>query len=121
MLAGEEQLRLVLFNLIENALDALSEQPGTITVGGRVVADSLERSRSWVEISVADDGPGVPPESRDHIFEPDYSTKHSIKKLGFGLWWVKAWVQRCGGSISLAAPETAAGSTFVIRLPLAAV
>ena len=128
VLAGEEQLRLVLFNWIENALDAFGDQPGTITVSGRVVADSLERSRSWVEISVADDGPGVAPESRERIFEPDYSTKHSLKKLGFGLWWVKSWVQRCGGSIALAAPgpEAAAqatppagGSTFVIRLPLA--
>jgi signal transduction histidine kinase len=126
VLAGEEQLRLVLFNLIENALDALGEQPGAVTVSGRVVADSLERSRSWVEISVADDGPGVPAETREHIFEPNYSTKHSLKKLGFGLWWVKSWVQRCGGSITLAAPEAvsgapsqATGSTFVIRLPLA--
>ena len=70
--------------------------------------------------------PAQNPENRDHIFEPNYSTKHSLKKLGFGLWWVKAWVQRCGGSISLAAPDSAAGSpspasgtTFVIRLPLA--
>ena len=141
VLAGEEQLRLVLFNLIENALDALGEQPGTITVSGRVVADPLERSRSWVEINVADDGPGVPPENRERIFDPDYSTKHSLKKLGFGLWWVKAWVQRCGGSIRLAAAQAdetadeaasaaeaaaveaasaAAGTTFVIKLPLAA-
>jgi GAF domain-containing protein len=133
VLAGEEQLRLVLFNLIENALDALGEQPGAVTVSGRVVADSLDRSRSWVEISVADDGPGVPAETRDHIFEPTFSTKHSLKKLGFGLWWVKSWVQRCGGSIVLAAAEAQAdpdtgtgplapltGSTFIIRLPLAA-
>jgi len=125
VLAGEEQLRLVLFNLIENALDALGDQAGAVTVSGRVVADSLERSRSWVEISVADDGPGVPADTREHIFEPNYSTKHSLKKLGFGLWWVKSWVQRCGGSITLAAPDSTdgaasqAGSTFVIRLPLA--
>ncbi len=117
VLAGEEQLRLVLFNLIENALDAFGDLPGAITVSGRVVPDSLERSRAWVEISVADDGPGVAPENRERIFEPNYSTKHSLKKLGFGLWWVKAWVQRCGGSIALAAQE--AGSTFIIRLPLA--
>jgi GAF domain-containing protein len=117
VLAGEEQLRLVLFNLIENAVDALGEAPGAISVTGKVVPDSLERSRAWVELSVADDGPGVAPENRERIFEPNYSTKHSIKKLGFGLWWVKSWVQRCGGSITLA-PQTA-GSTFVIRLPLA--
>lgn len=126
VMAGDEQLRLVLFNLIENAFDALGDQAGSVTVSGRVVADSIERSRAWVEISVIDDGPGVPPESREHIFEPDYSTKHSLKKLGFGLWWVKSWVQRCGGSITLAAPDSAAeaanppnGSTFIVRLPLA--
>ena len=67
---------------------------------------------------MADNGPGVPPEVRDKIFDPDFSTKHSAKKLGFGLWWVKSWVQRCGGSIALAAP-TGPGSAFVIRLPLA--
>jgi two-component system sensor histidine kinase HydH len=123
VLAGEEQLRLVLFNLIENALDALGEQPGAITVSGRVVADLLERSRAWAEITVADDGPGVPAESRERIFDPDYSTKHSLKKLGFGLWWVKAWVQRCGGSIRLESlpsePAGRPGSAFVIQLPLA--
>ncbi|MEP7359561.1 MAG: GAF domain-containing sensor histidine kinase, partial [Anaerolineales bacterium] len=123
VLAGEEQLRLVLFNLIENALDALGEQPGSIIVSGRVVADLLDRSRAWVEVTVADDGPGVPPESRERIFDPNYSTKHSLKKLGFGLWWVKAWVQRCGGSIRLEplpAPAAGrAGSAFVIQLPLA--
>jgi signal transduction histidine kinase len=80
-----------------------------------------------VEVTVLDDGPGVPFELRERIFEPDFSTKHSAKKLGFGLWWVKAWVQRCGGSIALAAlpraqPERPGrlGCAFVFRLPLAA-
>lgn len=126
--AGEEQLRLVLFNMIENAMEAIADQPGRITVSGRVVADPLERARQWVEITIADDGPGVPPAVRDKIFDPDFSTKHSLRKLGFGLWWVKAWVQRCGGSISLAdmpAPQSPDGAmeqggcAFAIRLPLA--
>ncbi len=129
--AGEEQLRLVLFNLIENALDALGDEPGRIEVRGRVVADPLRPgpAPAWAEVTVADNGPGVLPENRERIFDPDFSTKHSLKKLGFGLWWVKTWVQRCGGSIVLAspAPKTAGerepaerGCAFVIRLPLAA-
>jgi signal transduction histidine kinase len=98
-----------------------------------VVADPLEAGRLWAEITVADDGPGVLPENRERIFEPDFSTKHSLKKLGFGLWWVKTWVQRCGGSIVLASAAASAdspeygerqpaerGCAFVIRLPPAA-
>ena len=104
VVAGEEQLRLVLFNLIENAVDALGENarhhPGERPRRGRP-AGGRPRA-SWAEITIADSGPGVLPENRERIFEPDFSTKHSLKKLGFGLWWVKTWVQRCGGSIVLA-------------------
>lgn len=136
VLAGEEQLRLVLFNLIENALEAIGETGGTITVSGRVAADAMAGDRAWVELIVADNGPGVLPENCERIFQPDFSTKHSLKKLGFGLWWVKTWVQRCGGSIVLASAPTPAGEpehgrnnqagggrgcVFVIRLPLAEV
>jgi signal transduction histidine kinase len=119
VLAGDEPLRLAFFNLFENALDSLGERPGVITVTGRVAADGLDPARSWAEITIADDGPGVPLEARERIFEPDFSTKHSGKKLGFGLWWVKTWVQRCGGSIGLLTPSGATGCIFRLRLPLA--
>ncbi|MDW8327020.1 MAG: GAF domain-containing protein [Anaerolineales bacterium] len=119
--AAEEQLQLVLFNLIENAVDAIGECKGRITVSGRVVADALDPDRSWVELSIADDGPGVPPEFRERIFDASFTTKNSGRKMGFGLWWVKSWVQRFGGSIRLAEPNPAArGCTFIIRLPVAA-
>jgi signal transduction histidine kinase len=117
--AGEEQLRLVFFNLLENALEALGESPGQIAVSGRVVADALDRARQWVEIAVSDTGPGVAPENRERVFDANFSTKHPAKKLGFGLWWVKSWVQRFGGTIALAepAPHQKLGCTFIIRLP----
>ena len=117
VLAGEEQLQWVLFNLIENAVDALDEQPGQVIVSGRRVTDALDSARRWVEVSIADTGPGVPPEARERIFDATFSTKESGRKMGFGLWWVKSWVQRFGGSIRLA--ETSGGCTFIIRLPIA--
>ncbi len=118
--AAEEQLQLVLVNLIENAVEAIGERKGLITVSGRVTADALEAARTWVELSIADNGPGVPPELRERIFDASFTTKDSGRKMGFGLWWVKSWVQRFGGSIRLAEPNpTVQGCTFIIRLPVA--
>lgn len=138
--AGDEQLRLILFNLVENAVEAIGERAGCITLSGRVAGDALDRGRQWVEITIADTGPGVPLADREKIFAPNYSTKRSLKKLGFGLWWVKSWVQRFGGSIALEdlpplspdsrsalgeamgpplarEPDGGRGCAFVIRLP----
>jgi len=127
--AGDEQLRLILFNLIENAAEAIGEEPGRIAVSGRVVSDALDRGRRWVEVTIADTGPGVPLADHEKIFAPNYSTKRSLKKLGFGLWWVKSWVQRFGGSIALdslpppsphfvtAGSQGGRGCAFIIRLP----
>jgi signal transduction histidine kinase len=129
--AGVEQLRLVLSNLIENALDALGERPGRVTVSGWYAPGARGQGQPWVEISVADDGPGVSAEFRERIFDPEFSTKRSPKKMGFGLWWVKSWVQRFGGRIELTPPHAPAaasdlrsaevpedgGCVFLIQLP----
>lgn len=120
VLAGEEQLRLVLFNLMENAVEAIGEQSGEVKLVGRVVADMLRPGHQLVELTLADSGPGVAAEHRDSIFDATFSTKGIGRKLGFGLWWVKSWIQRFGGSITLAEPEpTFSGCTFIIRLPVA--
>jgi GAF domain-containing protein len=122
--AGEEQLRQVLVNLIENALEALGETPGRIITRGHTVADMLDPHKQWVELVISDTGPGVPEGVRERIFDATFSTKGAGRKLGFGLWWVKSWVQRFGGSIVLAEPSPSArhkqtGCTFVLRLPIA--
>lgn len=122
--AGEAQLRWVLVNLMDNAVEALGDTPGEIRLRGRVAADALDPARRWVELTLADTGPGIPPEHRDRIFDATFSTGHAGRKLGFGLWWVKSWVQRFGGSIALAetAPAGRAGTpgcAFIIRLPTA--
>jgi signal transduction histidine kinase len=119
---GEEQLRLVLFNLIENAVEAVGEAPGQVHLSGRLVHDPLEASKMWVELILSDTGPGISVDDRDRIFDATFSTKATARKLGFGLWWAKTWIQRFGGSLTLAEPSAKVrhlGTTFVIRLPTA--
>jgi signal transduction histidine kinase len=116
VLASEEQLRLVFFNLIDNAIDALGEQPGHIEVHGRVAEDPLDETRHLIEIAVKDDGPGIDLAVLDRVFEPAFSTKGSAKKMGFGLWWTRSLIQRFGGSIRVENnPDR--GCTFIVHLP----
>jgi GAF domain-containing protein len=123
VMAGEEQLRLVFFNLMENAADALTggdSAPArpTIRIAGRVIEQPLGGSPREVEILLADNGPGVPPERRDNIFDLAFSTKRSPRKLGFGLWWVRTLMARLGGDIRLTDCGEP-GCAFRIRLPAA--
>ncbi|MBN2083654.1 MAG: GAF domain-containing protein [Anaerolineales bacterium] len=121
VMAGEEQLRLVFFNLIENAADALAAmQPsggpsGLIRVSGHAAADPSGGPPPMVEILLSDNGPGVPAERRENIFDLAFSTKRSPRKLGFGLWWVKTLITRLGGEIRLV--DCGEGCSFRIRLP----
>jgi signal transduction histidine kinase len=116
VLASEEQLRLVFFNLLDNAIDALDDQPGHIEVHGRVVDDPLDETRRLIEITVQDDGPGIDHDLRDKVFEPAFSTKGSAKKMGFGLWWTRSLIQRFGGTIRVDNnPDR--GCTFIVQLP----
>ena len=110
VMAGRRRLALVFVNLLENAIAAMQGQ-GEITVRGA-------QRDGWVQITVGDSGPGIPPELRDRIFEFDYSgAARSSGKLGFGLWWVRTIMARFGGSITLA-PDSEAGATFILRLPV---
>jgi GAF domain-containing protein len=123
VLAGEEQLRLVFINLMENAFDAMSNippesgrQPALIIRGKMAPTRNGDDAR--VEIQISDNGSGISPEGREHIFDLAYSTKRTPGRLGFGLWWVKTLVRRFGGEIFVA-EGPAAGTTFVMRLPCA--
>lgn len=116
VLAGEEQLRLVFVNLIDNAIEALGDQTGCVEVHGRVVDDPLDEARRLIEIAVKDDGPGIDAALRDKIFEPAFSTRGSAKRMGFGLWWTRSLVQRFGGTIHVDNnPDR--GCTFTVHLP----
>ncbi len=112
VLAAEQGLVMVFSNLLANAAEAIDGQ-GSVTISG--TAD-----REWVEISVSDTGPGIAPAMQARLFERGASGEGSARpgRLGFGLWWVKAWMMRMGGSVAIES-DGRHGTTFRLRLPRA--
>ncbi|HJS59573.1 MAG TPA: ATP-binding protein, partial [Vicinamibacteria bacterium] len=99
-------LERAIVNLIENALQAVGER-------GRVRLE-VGTSDGHVEVSVEDDGPGMPKEVRSRAFEPFFSTKTGGSGLGLPL--VRKIAEDHGGAVRL---ESEPGRTrAVMRLPL---
>ncbi len=99
------RLRQILLNLIQNAQQALER-------GGRVDV-TMTRRRGRVEISVMDNGPGVPLDEREQVFEPFFSTKSD--GMGLGLALVKRFVDEVGGEVRCDA-NPHGGARFTILL-----
>lgn len=108
------QLETALLNLAVNAHDAMPAG-GALTIATRQVADDLGL---WVEVEVADTGPGMTAEIRDHAFEPFFTTKEIGLGSGLGLSQVYGFVSQSGGDLRL---DTAPGegAVFKLRLPAA--
>jgi signal transduction histidine kinase len=100
------QLRQVLLNLVDNAIQAAGPT-GLVRVSGRV--DGHE-----IELAVEDSGPGVDPQIQRRLFEPLVSSK--ARGIGLGLSLVKRIVARHGGSVTYA-PRPGHGARFLVRLP----
>ncbi len=104
------QISQVLLNLLNNAYDAVCEEPM------RVVAVEAKRVSNGVEVSVTDSGPGVPPELREKIMQPFFTTKEVGKGIGLGLSISTGIIQGHGGRFYL--DESQAKTRFVIWLPV---
>ena len=103
-----EQIRRVIINLVDNAIEAMQRR-GIIDIETHhVPADNL------VRIVVADNGPGIPAAERDKLFRPYYSTKR--RGSGLGLAIVRRIVAEHGGSIEVT-DNTPHGTRFAIELP----
>ena len=71
---------------------------------------------STVQVRVKDSGPGIPNHVRDHIFDFNYSgAQRTNNKLGFGLWWVRTIMARCGGKIWVE-DDDSLGTSFRLSL-----
>ncbi|MGC8838509.1 MAG: hybrid sensor histidine kinase/response regulator [Anaerolineae bacterium] len=112
VLADPYRLQQVLLHLITNAREAMAEARGrgTLTVRTQVEGDHLL-------ISVADDGPGIPPEHLGRVFEPFFTTKEVGQGTGLGLSICYGIVTEHGGHI-WAESEPGRGATFYVELPL---
>ncbi|MFN8457441.1 MAG: ATP-binding protein [Anaerolineae bacterium] len=105
---------MVFYNLIDNALSAMAGR-GDLQFGG-------ECHHQEIKLTISDTGPGIPPEILAHLFE--FSTlkaaaqDESARRLGFGLWWVKIFVDRFGGRLEVDSLP-GQGSRFTIYLPAA--
>ena len=104
-----DQIKRAVLNLVDNAVEAVGGA-GEVVVQTEWLSEA-QRAR----IVVADDGPGIPPEDRERLFVPYFSTKAT--GMGLGLPIVHQIVSDHGGSIRVE-DNTPQGSRFVIELPI---
>jgi two-component system nitrogen regulation sensor histidine kinase NtrY len=113
------QIRQVIINLVDNAMEALGGPSGPPRPDGArpvIAIMTMHDARNGVvRCAVTDNGPGVPAADRDKLFMPYYSTKG--RGSGLGLAIVRRIVVEHGGGIE-AAPVVPSGTTFVIELPV---
>jgi len=107
------EINQVVMNLLLNAVQAMEEKSD----GKGVVTIRTRPRDGGIIVEVEDTGPGIPPEIRDRIFEPGFTTKGARVGMGLGLLITRQIVDRHGGTIDL---ETVPGegTTFTVFLPL---
>jgi signal transduction histidine kinase len=103
-----EELRRAFINIIRNSVQAMNEK-GTISIFTKIIVDKIH-------IKIGDNGPSIPEEIKDRIFEPSFSTK--TDGMGLGLAIVKKTIDDLGGTITFTS-QKGIGTTFIITLPTA--
>jgi two-component system NtrC family sensor kinase len=111
-LGDSQQLQQVFLNILNNAYDAVQDagQRGRIKIHTR-------RQAEMIEVAISDNGTGITDPQR--IFDPFYTTKQVGKGTGLGLSICYGIVRAHGGEIQCSNNEPGAGSTFVVRIPVA--
>ncbi|MCB2154171.1 hypothetical protein KQI84_04745 [bacterium] len=103
---GENRLRQVLLNVLQNASDALGEKGGRITVRTR-------REKRTAVVEIEDDGPGMDAATLAQVFDPFFTTRPEGTGLGLSL--SRSLVEAAGGSLSA---ESSRGVGTIVRLVL---
>lgn len=99
VMGSATELTQVWVNLLANAADVLDWQ-GKLTI---TISTCMRRDIKWVRVQVRDNGPGIPEDVQQQIFEPRFTTKHGVVRfgLGLGLNIARTIVEAHEGSISL--------------------
>jgi GAF domain-containing protein len=105
---ASRRLADVFVELITNAVQAMPD-------GGELEIGSRLGKEGWVEVWFSDTGYGIPPANQDRIFDLFFTT--SEDSLGFGLWWVKTFLEQQGATIDMQS-EVGKSTTFTVRLPV---
>ncbi len=131
VLADPVQLEQIVLNLVTNSMQALGHRRGHIEVISELVGIEPERhvcndfqkdwcrrnaGKTFVTIAVRDDGPGIPDNLLQRIFEPFFSTKPDGQGTGLGLAVLKQIVEDLGGAI-IVDSRLGSGATFHVYIP----
>ena len=104
------QIQQVLFNLIENAIEAMPK-------GGSITIRTRNEPAEMVTIEIEDTGVGIPPEQLSLLFKPFYTTKPMGKGVGLGLSIVYGIIKLHRGQVSVQSSADT-GTKFIIQLPI---
>jgi signal transduction histidine kinase len=107
--AVDDQLKQVIMNLLANAVDACKN-------GGQITINT-EADHSYLAFSIKDNGIGIDPAHKHHIFEPFFSTKPEVKGTGLGLSVSYGIIKKHNGVIEVNSMP-GKGTVFRIKLPL---
>jgi CheY-like chemotaxis protein len=109
------RLTQIVANLLNNAVK--------YTSAGGLIEIVAAVDRAWVEVTVRDNGVGIPPDQLDHVFEMFYQVDRTIERahagLGIGLTLVERLARLHGGEATARSDGIGRGSEFTVRLPLA--
>ncbi len=109
ILADGEQIQQVIMNMLTNSIQS-------ITTAGEIIIETIAKPDK-VEISITDNGCGIPHDNIGRIFDPFFTTKRPGEGTGLGLSICYGIIKKHNGSIDVKS-EVGAGTTFTIKLPV---
>ena len=105
--ANPQRLETVFHNLLSNSIQALTPN------GGEIWLSTDQADQGEVQVTIADNGPGIPAELQSRLFDPGVSNKNG--GLGIGLWLVETFIRQFEGDIAFSSTAES-GTTFTVAL-----
>ena len=113
------RVKSAIFELVRNGIEATTGINGhvkiAVTATNKPPGTPAKQTLQWISISITDDGPGVPDELKERIFQPFFSTKKKSNATGLGLTVAAGFVQQMGGVLRF--DSVPGKTTFQMLLP----